>query len=79
MIFASGKTVLISTVSRVALGPNQPLGRWVLMVLSLAVKWLAHETDLLPLWSTKVNAWISISTPPYVFMVFIGTFYFTLL
>ena len=44
MIVASSKRVLTSTVSRVALGPTH----WVRMVLSLAVKWLVHETDLSP-------------------------------
>jgi len=58
-----------STVPRVVLGPTQ----WVLMVLSMAAKWLVHETDLSPLWSTRVNVWFCISTPHVFFMVFKGT------
>jgi hypothetical protein len=37
---------LLTTVHRMALGPNQPCIQWVVRALSLGIKQLGHEADL---------------------------------
>jgi hypothetical protein len=56
---------LFSAASRMALGPTQPPIQWILLALSLMVKWLGHETDHSPPSSAEVkNVWSYTSIPP---------------
>jgi hypothetical protein len=60
---------LLTTVSRPALEPTQPLIQWVTGALSLEVKWPGRESDHSPPFSVEVkNAWRYTSTPQYAFM-----------
>jgi hypothetical protein len=59
---------LFTTLSRLALGPTQPVIQWVPGALSLGVKQPGHEAGHSPPSSAKVkNAWRYISTPQYAF------------
>jgi hypothetical protein len=53
---------LFTTVSRPALGPNQPPIQWVLGVLSLGAMWPGREADHSPPSSAEVK--MRGSTPP---------------
>jgi hypothetical protein len=56
---------LLTTVSRTALGPTQPLIQWVSGALSLGVMQPGCEADHSPLSSAEVkNVWSYTSTPP---------------
>jgi hypothetical protein len=55
---------LLTTVSRLTLGPTQLSIQWVPRDLSLAEKWLGCEADHSPPSSAKVkNTWLYTSTP----------------
>jgi hypothetical protein len=55
---------LFTTVSRMALGPNQPPIQWVPGALSLVVKQPGREADHSPLLSAEImNVWSYTSTP----------------
>jgi hypothetical protein len=59
------RDILLTTVSRLALGATQPPTQLV-----LGVKQLEHEADHLPPFSAEVtNAWSYTSTPSYAFIV----------
>jgi hypothetical protein len=63
------KNFLLSTSSRLVLGPTQPPLQWVPGILSPGVKRSGREADHPPPTSAQVkNTWIYTSTPPYVFM-----------
>jgi hypothetical protein len=54
---------------RPALGPTHPPIERVSGVISPGIKWPGREADHSPPFCVEVkNAWIYISTPPYVFM-----------
>jgi hypothetical protein len=56
---------LSATASRPAQGPTQPPIQWVLIAISLGVKWPDREADHSPPSSAEVkNAWSYTSTPP---------------
>jgi hypothetical protein len=56
---------LLTTASRMALGPTQPPIQWVPGALSLGVKRPGREADHLPPSSAEVkNAWSYTSIPP---------------
>jgi hypothetical protein len=58
---------LLTTTSRLALGPTQPPIQWVLGALSFGVKQLGHEADHSPPSSAEVkNEWIYTSTPSHL-------------
>jgi hypothetical protein len=52
---ASFEPGLITTASRIALGPTQPPIQWVPGVLSLGVKWSGREADHSPSSSAEVK------------------------
>jgi hypothetical protein len=61
------KIYLLSTSSRLVLGPTQPPIQWIPGALSRVVKRLSGEADHSPPTSAEVkNTWIYISTPPYI-------------
>jgi hypothetical protein len=60
---------LFTTMSRLALGPTQPRGQWILGADFTGMKWPGHEVALSPPSSaTVMNAWGYPFTPPYIFM-----------
>jgi hypothetical protein len=66
---SGGKIFLLSTSSRLGLGPTHTPIQWIWGAFSLGVKQTGHETDHSPPTSAKVkNMWMYASTPSYVFM-----------
>jgi hypothetical protein len=62
-------TLLFATRSRLVQVPTQLPIQWVLMAVSLGVKWLVHEADHSLPYSVEVkNEWSYILTPPFIFM-----------
>jgi hypothetical protein len=57
--------ILFATAFRPALEPTQLPIQWIVVPLSLAIKWLGHEADHSPPSNAKVkNTWSYIGTPP---------------
>jgi hypothetical protein len=68
LVLGSGKIFLFSILSRLALGPTQPLIQWTLREISPGVKQSSHEADHSPAPNAEIKSGGAIP-PLYIFML----------